>query len=228
LDIDFRKLRHVYLQERKSPQRLAKVPADFYDILRKYVEAERDALAHSPGVEDVQALMQFANLVKLVGDIISIRQRKIVQMAISASFSEFYEPENLVGWEREMYAEILNIVRRYREHALSLVGLGSGRPQKHEVPSAVPHDATPATAEPAVPPELSEPVQPTPPEPETAPETVRVRILKTIPAFIGTDYNTYGPYDVGDVVDLPPGVADILLVRNLAEVVNDEDSNAQV
>ncbi len=225
MDVDFRKLRHIYLQEKKSPQRLARVPPDFYELLREYVRKERDNLAHSPGVEDVQALMQFANLVKLVGDTISIRQRKIVQMAISASFSEFYEPENLVGWEQDMYEEILGTVRRYRELALRSVGLGSGAPPAESV-QAVSHPSTEETPEEA---EVGAEAPPGPIQAEvTAPTRVRLRILKSIPAFIGTDYNTYGPYEEGAVVDLPPGVAEILLVRNLAEVVKDEDTNAQI
>lgn len=225
MDIDFRRLRHIYLQERKSPQRLARVPPDFYDLLREYVTKERENLANSPGVEDVQALMQFANLVKLVGDTISIRQRKIVQMAISASFSEFYEPENLVGWEQDMYREILNTVRRYRELALRSVGLGSGTQSTSSEQSVSTASAGVPAAETTAPSQSSP--APAPPEP-APPSTVRLRILKSIPAFIGTDYNTYGPYNEGDVVDLPPGVAEILLVRNLAEVVKDEDTNAQV
>ncbi len=225
MDIDFRKLRHIYLQEKKSPQRLARVRPDFYKLLREYVRKERDNLAHSPGVEDVQALMQFANLVKLVGDTISIRQRKIVQMAISASFSEFYEPENLVGWEQDMYNEILNTVRKYREIALSSVGLGSGASSSTEERSVSPPSVEESVGQPAQPAESSS----EPPTKEVpTPTTVRLRILKSIPAFIGTDYNTYGPYEEGAVVDLPPGVAEILLVRNLAEVVKDEDTNAQV
>ena len=218
-------MRHIYLQEKKSPQRLARVPPDFYKLLREYVQKERENLANSPGVEDVQALMQFANLVKLVGDTISIRQRKIVQMAISASFSEFYEPENLVGWEQDMYNEILNTVRKYREIALSSVGLGSGASssaKERATSSLSVEESVEQPAHPAESPSESSTVE------VTTPATVRLRILKSIPAFIGTDYNTYGPYEEGAVVDLPPGVAEILLVRNLAEVVKDEDTDAQV
>jgi len=174
LDVDFRRLRHIYLQEKKSPQRLARVPPDFYDLLRGYVKKERDNLAHSPGVEDVQALMQFANLVKLVGDTISIRQRKIVQMAISASFSEFYEPENLVGWEQDMYNEILGTVRRYRELALRSVGLGSGTSSTEPVQAVSSVSMEDAPEETAVGAE----VPPAHAQAEvTAPTTVRLRIF---------------------------------------------------
>ncbi len=222
--VSFRDLRRVYLLEKKSNTRLSAIPGDFYVQLREYIENARDSLANNPSIEDVQALMEFANLVKLVGDIISIRQRKIVQMALNASFSEFYEPENLVGWEEDMFRELRTALRRYREKALSMVGLGSGGGAGSAQTSAsknaeVREQPAAGTASESV------------PEPETSPgpELVKLRVLKKVPAFIGTDYNTYGPFEPGDIVSLPPGVADILLARNFAEVVSDEeDSNATV
>jgi DNA replication factor GINS len=203
LDLSFRRLRSIYLSEKKSSHRLVRLEPDFYDLLAKFIAQEKENMAHAQGIEDVQAFMQFANLIKLVGDLIALRQRKIVEMAISASFSDFYEPENLVGWEKEMYNDVLSTVKRYREQALTHIGLKKAAEKT-----------------------VSEGESEQPPEEEQG--TVTVRILKAIPAFIGTDYNTYGPYEPGNVVSLPREVADILLVRELAEVVDNEDTDAKV
>jgi DNA replication initiation complex subunit (GINS family) len=47
--------------------------------------------------------------------------------------------------------------------------------------------------------------------------SVAVRILKDIPAFVGSDDQSYGPFLRSTVVEVPPSVADTLLRRKLAE-----------
>ncbi len=52
---------------------------------------------------------------------------------------------------------------------------------------------------------------------------VKVRIKKALPKFIGDQVGTvYGPYDPGDVADVSPTIADILVFRDLAEYVEEE------
>lgn len=170
---------------------------DFYDLLKDYIRKEKEEVAKAWEEQDIQRLVLFANLVKLVNDLISIRQRKIVSLALASMFDEAWEPDNLVGWEKDLYKDVVETVRRYRDDVLVLIGLKEG--------------AVEGKAE------------------EKTLKLIRVKILKAIPEFIGTDYRTYGPFAEGEIVDLPPDIADILLVRSLAEVVkNEEDPNAQI
>jgi len=205
LEINYSRLRNLYRLEKQSQTRLTRVEPDFYDLLKKYIDEEKKEVERAWREQDIQRLVLFANLVKLINDIISIRQRKIVTLALASMFDEAWEPENLVGWEKDLYRDVVDTVRRYRDRALADVGLAEGV------------DA-PAEEEPTG--ERFE---------EKRLKTVRVKILKAVPEFVGTDFKTYGPYAAGETAELPEEIADILLVRNLAEVIQDEeDSNAQV
>lgn len=197
MEVDYTRLRNIYRLEKQSQQTLTKLEPDFYRLLGEYLREEREKVAKAREEQDIERLVYFANLVRLVDDFISIRQRKIVQLALASVFEESWEPENMVGWEKDLYAEIVETVRRYREEALAAVGLREG--ERAEVKE------------------------------EKALKYIRVKILQEIPEFVGTDYRTYGPYSGGEVVELPPEIAEILLARNLAEVVEDEkDPHAQV
>ncbi|MEK6902307.1 MAG: hypothetical protein AABX02_01820, partial [archaeon] len=44
-----------------------------------------------------------------------------------------------------------------------------------------------------------------------------VRILSEIPSFVGTDLKEYGPYKTGQVVELPPKIAQLFISRKLGE-----------
>ncbi|MDN5366612.1 MAG: replication factor [Candidatus Diapherotrites archaeon] len=192
MEINYSRLRNLYRLEKQSRTRLTPLEPDFYRLLREYIEGEKKEVDLAWQEQDIQRLVLFANLVKLVNDIIAIRQRKIVSLALASMFDEAWEPENLVGWEKDLYRDVVETVRKYRDSALVFVGLKEEEGKKEEEEKRL--------------------------------KTVRVKILKAIPEFIGTDYKTYGPYAAGEIAELPQEIADILLVRNLAEVVGDEDN----
>ncbi len=50
---------------------------------------------------------------------------------------------------------------------------------------------------------------------------VKVRIKRHLPQFVGDDLKYYGPYEPGDVADVTPVIAEILIMRDLAERVED-------
>ena len=59
-------------------------------------------------------------------------------------------------------------------------------------------------------------------------EFVEVRMLKDCPVFTGTDLDEYGPYEEGDVVEVPKDNADILTNRDFAEIPDaKEKSNGE-
>lgn len=49
---------------------------------------------------------------------------------------------------------------------------------------------------------------------------VKVKIKKALPQFVGEDAKTlYGPFDPGDIADVSPVIAEILVFRGFAEYV---------
>jgi DNA replication factor GINS len=54
---------------------------------------------------------------------------------------------------------------------------------------------------------------------EKEPKIVVLRFLKDVPALIGSDLKTYGPFKAEDIASLPPENAKILVKQGLAEKV---------
>ena len=52
---------------------------------------------------------------------------------------------------------------------------------------------------------------------------VRITAERGCPEFKGTDLENYGPFDQGDVVDLPKDNAEILVNRDTAEEVDSDE-----
>ncbi|VVB74723.1 Uncharacterised protein [uncultured archaeon] len=48
-------------------------------------------------------------------------------------------------------------------------------------------------------------------------EAVRVSIIKDVPTFVGTDMKEYGPFQSGQVVELPAKIAKLFISRKIAE-----------
>jgi len=61
-------------------------------------------------------------------------------------------------------------------------------------------------------------IAPEPPSPLYPPPTqyVKVRFLKEVPAIVGADIKTYGPFKEGDIVELPKENAEVLVKQGLA------------
>jgi DNA replication initiation complex subunit (GINS family) len=54
-------------------------------------------------------------------------------------------------------------------------------------------------------------------EKETKSEDSKVKILKDVPTFVGTDMKEYGPFKEGEEVSLPAKVAKLFVKRKIAE-----------
>ena len=49
----------------------------------------------------------------------------------------------------------------------------------------------------------------------------KIRILHSLPRFLSSDGNEYGPYEQGEIIVLPEREANLLISRNMAEEIND-------
>ncbi len=54
--------------------------------------------------------------------------------------------------------------------------------------------------------------------------TILVRFINSVPKFVGTDSNIYGPFIKEDIANLPEKTAQILIKKNRAEKIQHENS----
>ncbi len=184
MELSFEKLRAIHRLEKES-KTLIHLEPDFYDQLREYLAKEKEKLKEAFENLDFTMLLRLKNLVQLVDEIVAMRMEKVVRLAM-IHLQDNVEPENLVGWEKDLYNQLKELLLNYsKDVRASLSGV------KEEVAEEKKEEET---------------------------GVIVVRILQDIPAFVGTDFKEYGPYTRGEEVPLPRDIAEILILRGLAEV----------
>lgn len=166
---------------------------------------------------------------EIYNDLISMRQHKML-MACLRQMKGGDKPENLLGNEKEVYENIRKELDALREGSLEIIE--KGEEQKPETVDGqetlqdsaekpVPeYDSMAAATEEAAPPEK-------PAEPKAVKKVAdtkgfkRVKFLRSMPAFVGPDLETLGPFDEDEVTEMDGKVADVLLKNDAIELVYD-------
>ncbi len=138
---------------------------------------------------------------KLAGEICASRKSKILRLA--SRTGESTPPNNMAALERGMYDELLAVLSRYDDKIF--------RAGKHSEGGAPParEDKIPETGKP----------QKKGGEEKSDDGKINVRIIKPLPAIIGSDMTHYGPFEEGMEIKLPADTAKILIEQGAAEGV---------
>lgn len=110
--ITFELIRRIQREEQRVP-RLTKLPAQFYTNVRTYLKRKQT-------LDNRKSAIEGKNAERLVEDIFSRRERKIVNAALVAARTGI-PPENLTDEEREYFNSILSITKARREGFLDKV-----------------------------------------------------------------------------------------------------------
>jgi len=141
---------------------------------------------------------------KMLTDLNRIRLAKLVSAELN---SASVEPLNLTGEEKRLQVELRRLLSA---HTQGLKQSLKGREPRPEVQVAAPPDVTPG---------------PTPPlhVVETNEHALKVvRFIQQLPAIMGVDMKTYGPFKTEDVASLPAKNADNLIRKGIAKLVETE------
>ena len=105
--ISFEYLRKVLNEEKKS-QNLTKIPDDFYETVRMYIESKKKLAG---GRKDE---IELRNIERIVENIFNLRERKIINYAIMAARAGV-QPSNLTSEEYQFFKKILEIINEKRK-----------------------------------------------------------------------------------------------------------------
>jgi DNA replication initiation complex subunit (GINS family) len=190
-DIDYKTLRRIQQLEKTTPV-LSKIPEMFYQKLTVYIEnLEQRALQE----KDSQKLKLFhdeiENTKKLVHDIYELREKKIVQSALSKVRGGTPDLKNVHPLEQQLFDILIKQIN------LARTKIFTTKPEKTPLlPSSKPkptHD----------------------PSSNTHPI---LHIKETLPEFVGTNMKTYA-LRKDDVLSLPQDISAPLLKRGVANQI---------
>ena len=105
--ISFEYLRKVLNEEKKS-QNLTKIPEDFYETVRMYIESKKKL------AKERKDEIELRNIERIVENIFNLRERKIVNFAIMAARAGV-QPSNLTSEEKQFFQKILDVVNERRK-----------------------------------------------------------------------------------------------------------------
>ena len=173
---------------------LGGLPLDFYAKIAEYLRRikEEDKVLDKKSVKMNLLEHESANVERMLEELLGARYRKIIK---TVTKSQKLPSELLTAEEARMCETFADFAKAYQKFAHNLM-------QGQMTDSAKAATKMEANAE----------VTPTH-------KRSTIRFLKNIPAIMGADMKSYGPFVAEDVASLPPQNAQILVKQGLAVLV---------
>jgi DNA replication factor GINS len=176
---------------------LGALPLDFYAKIAEYLRRikEEDKVLDKKSVKMNLLSHEAVNVERMLKELLGARYRKIIK---TVTKSQKLPSEFLTAEEARMCETFADFTKAYQEFADDLM--------QGQIKQIVESDK--ASIKVVV-------------KTETAPIPKRstIRFLKSIPAIMGADMKSYGPFVAEDVASLPPQNAQILVKQGLAVLV---------
>lgn len=200
--ITYETLYEIMRREKFRPE-LQKLNREFFEDFIKYVQEKKSILESQQKKKSIftssetqKTQKQIENIKKIIKELYEKRENKIIQLAMFASRNNdnpvFHE---MLEEEREFFQELLGIINNYRRGVLQSLVEGKK-------------------------PEIKEKEKPKEIKTEKKDSIKMVRFLQSIPKFVGTDLNIYGPFEEEEVAAVPVEVADLLTKKRKTEIIS--------
>jgi DNA replication factor GINS len=173
---------------------LGGLPPDFYAKIAEYLQRikEEDKVLDKKSVKMNLLLHESLNVERMLEELLAVRYRKIIK---TVTKSQKLPIELLTVEETRMCEIFADFTKTYQKFSENLM--------KGQIAESI---------------KVATKI-------ETKPELVQlhkrstIRFLKSIPAIMGADMKSYGPFVAEDVASLPPQNAQILVKQGLAVMV---------
>lgn len=230
-NVSYEMLQDLLRAERRSNKLMA-VPARFWPMVREFLELVTQAFrieqAKDPFSRKVMMLSdQVKNAKHAAESLWALRERKLAMLALAAT-KERKMPDGITPDEGALYHDFVGVLEESRNRVFEgTVAAPSLSPPPLPVPTAAPAPTTaPPVQMPVFEPDRSEPAIPVTVPPVNVPHDTRaappemttIRALSDLPPFVGPDMQTY-TLKAGDIATVPPSIANLLVRRNKAAVV---------
>lgn len=113
MEMDYDEIRRIYRLE-KSTSRLVEVESDFYDSVNEFICEEKEEYIKSLKDFSIAKARDFTNLKKMVDEIFSLREKKILNKALTTSRTGETSEQNMCKQEKKTYNDMLKILEKHR------------------------------------------------------------------------------------------------------------------
>ncbi len=190
---------------------LQKLSDSFFLDLINYLN-EKKKILNAPADGDLfsstekeNTRIQMDNIINLLDKLYDKRERKLINMALDTARvgKSLIDTSIMLKEEKKLFEDVTKVLESYRKDILLNIKDGK-HPEVTTTPkNGVPVEGTTKNVE------------------TTKRDTVLVRFLSAVPKFVGKDLEIIGPFEEEDVANLPQDIADVLIEKERAEIIDD-------
>ena len=201
------------LRIEKSREELQKIEDGFYVNVVNYLITKESVINNSntPHGERELTRIQLGNVKRLLVELYDRREKKIINLAIYKikTNSGIINTDALLEEEKLLFNSIYFQLSNYRTSILHNIISG-------KMPVINTASLAETTAQ-----GLKSSAAPDITSPEDSSNTIKsVRFTKPVPRFLGSELETYGPFEENDIASLPSRIANILVKKDRAELMD--------
>ncbi|MFH1587309.1 MAG: hypothetical protein ABID38_05610 [Candidatus Diapherotrites archaeon] len=119
MELSYDEIRRIHRLER-STSRLVEVEQSFYNDLNSFITEEKEEYINSLKDFSIDRVRQFTNLKRMVEEIFSLREKKILSRALIANRTEEVSDEHMASQEKDLFNEILEKLQKHNKILNSL------------------------------------------------------------------------------------------------------------
>ena len=201
INISFESLFEIRMLEKKRSE-LQELSETFFEDVKNYVQEKEKILKMSIenkfSEEEIQKTeRQMEQISKMLEELYHTREDKIIKLAVLESKSQTGQTIKapMLKEESELFAELKILLGAHKSKIMSKY-----KPACLKIPK---------TEE-----KKEDSVQQ---EANPAPKAKKIRFKAQMPQFLGKQMESYGPFNIGDAIELPLYLADILIKKEKAE-----------
>jgi len=193
------------LRREKNRPELQKMPDNYISDLLNYLKKKKEILQSQEQkksifttIEVQKTRKQVESIQKIIKELYERRETKIIQLAMISSRTniETEEKSVMLAEEREFYDSLMKKLDYYRENVLyQLSNCNQPKIKINDKPKDLKIDEKPKKS------------------------TKSIQILTNIPKFIGTDLESYGPFEQKETIEMSIEIADLLIKQEKAKEI---------
>ena len=214
--ITYESIRSAHRAEKN--EQLAKLHEGFWPAVHSWISSKE-------GRKDSTSLLESDSAKKLIEDIVQRRQRKTVIAALATARGAA-PPQGLTVEEAKFFDQLVATIKMSGRSAME-AALGADALVREKIEEAKRCMDEMRSQD------IASEVKNTPVNQIAMPQTDmqastenalkapvrKVKLLSALPAVVGLDRQTYGPFDAGAIAELPPDIVAILAARGAAETI---------
>lgn len=214
------------LRNEKKRDDLQKLEATLFIDIVQYLREKQALLESKQQSTEVFAVgerdkleYELRSIRRILKETYEKREKKIIDIALNRSRtgSDLIDTSSMLHEEKEFYQDILKTLDAYRKGILE--NLSQGQLPKLSLPHPVQQKLdTVAEKKKEEPRQILTPLTPTPSTPASSPQNFlrKIKFIMPMPSFVWKDMKQYGPFDVGEELEIYPEVADLIVRKGRA------------